>query len=208
MMWIEIPFLFLKLFRKGKRLIKVKGIERDIHVYGCGAEGNGYLTGKQGVTMRKNKKEEAVQNALTTHYDKYYRLAYSYVRNEADAMDIVQESAYKAILKSGSLKSIEYVDTWIYRIVLNEANTFLRARRFMSDVGEMEIPREDTYENIDLRRAIDRLEPKEKAIIILRFFEDRKLDEIADILDENLSTVKSRLYRVMSKLRLQLESSP
>ena len=49
---------------------------------------------------------------------------------------------------------------------------------------------------------------KDKAIIILRFFEDRKLDEIADILDENLSTVKSRLYRVMSKLRLQLESSP
>ena len=71
--------------------------------------------------MSDRKKEQAVERALTEGYEKYYRLAYSYVHNEADALDIVQEAAYKAILKSDSLKEPQYVETWVYRIVVNEA---------------------------------------------------------------------------------------
>ena len=157
--------------------------------------------------MSDRKKEQAVERALTEGYEKYYRLAYSYVHNKADALDIVQEAAYKAILKSDSLQKIEYVETWVYRIVVNEACSLLRSRKESADVEEVQVSSEDTYENIDLRRAIEQLEPKDRAIVILRFFEDRQLDEIAKILDENLSTVKSRLYRVMKKLRLNLEGS-
>ena len=154
--------------------------------------------------MSDRKKEQAVERALTEGYEKYYRLAYSYVHNEADALDIVQEAAYKAILKSDSLKEPQYVETWVYRIVVNEACSFLRSRKESTDVDEIQ---EDTYENIDLKRAIENLDPKDRAIVVLRFFEDRQLEEIARILDENLSTVKSRLYRVMKKLRLNLEGS-
>ncbi len=157
--------------------------------------------------MSDRKKEQAVERALTEGYGKYYRLAYSYVHNEADALDIVQEAAYKAILKSDSLQKTEYVETWVYRIVVNEACSLLRSRKESADVEDVQVSSEDTYEDIDLRRAIEQLEPKDRAIVILRFFEDRQLDEIAKILDENLSTVKSRLYRVMKKLRLNLEGS-
>ena len=45
---------------------------------------------------------------------------------------------------------------------------------------------------------------KDKAIVVLRFFEDKTLEEIAEILEENISTVKSRLYRSMKKLRILL----
>ena len=79
--------------------------------------------------MSDRKKEQAVERALTEGYEKYYRLAYSYVHNEADALDIVQEAAYKAILKSDSLKEPQYVETWVYRIVINEACSFHRTRR-------------------------------------------------------------------------------
>ena len=99
------------------------------------------------------------------------------------------------------------METWVYRIVVNEACSLLRSRKENADVEEVQVSSEDTYENIDLRRAIEQLEPKDRAIVILRFFEDRQLDEIAKIMDENLSTVKSRLYRVMKKLRLNLEGS-
>ena len=157
--------------------------------------------------MSDRKKEQAVERALTEGYEKYYRLAYSYVHNEADALDIVQEAAYKAILKSDSLKEPQYVETWVYRIVVNEACSLLRSRKENADVEEVQVSSEDTYETIDLRRAIEQLEPKDRAIVILRYFEDRQLDEIAKIMDENLSTVKSRLYRVMKKLRLNLEGS-
>ena len=151
--------------------------------------------------MSDRKKEQAVERALTEGYGKYYRLAYSYVHNEADALDIVQEAAYKAILKSDSLQKTEYVETWVYRIVVNEACSLLRSRKESADVEDVQVSSEDTYEDIE------QLEPKDRAIVILRFFEDRQLDEIAKILDENLSTVKSRLYRVMKKLRLNLEGS-
>ena len=103
--------------------------------------------------MSDRKKEQAVEHALTEGYEKYYRLAYSYVHNEADALDIVQEAAYKAILKSDSLKEPQYVETWVYRIVVNEACSFLRSRKESTDVDEIQAASEDTYENIDLKRA-------------------------------------------------------
>lgn len=96
--------------------------------------------------MSDRKKEQAVERALTEGYEKYYRLAYSYVHNEADALDIVQEAAYKAILKSDSLKEPQYVETWVYRIVVNEACSFLRSRKESTDVDEIQAASEDTYE--------------------------------------------------------------
>ena len=65
--------------------------------------------------------------------------------------------------------------------------------------------KEDSYENIDLKRAIDTLDKEDRTVVILRYFEDMKLEESAMVLEENLSTVKSRLYRCMKKLKLQME---
>ena len=61
--------------------------------------------------------------------------------------------------------------------------------------------REDTYADVDLQRALDGLSPQDKAIVLLKYFEDKTLEEIAEILDENVNTVKSRLYRSLKKLR-------
>ena len=55
-------------------------------------------------TKNHNSKEKAVENILYEKYNSYYRMAMSYVHNESDAMDIVQEGAYKAIKNSNSLK--------------------------------------------------------------------------------------------------------
>ncbi|MDE6982296.1 MAG: sigma-70 family RNA polymerase sigma factor, partial [Lachnospiraceae bacterium] len=61
------------------------------------------------------------------------------------------------------------------------------------------------YGDIELRQAIELLPLKDKVIIELRFFEDMALESIAEITGEPLSTVKSRLYRSLKKLRLTLE---
>ena len=65
--------------------------------------------------MRASDKEALIHECLVQNYEKYYRMAYSYVFREQDAMDIVQEAAYRAILKSDLLKQPEYADTWICR---------------------------------------------------------------------------------------------
>ena len=149
-----------------------------------------------------------ISSFLLEQYDRYYRLALSYVHKEEDAADIVQNGAYKAILNSSSLKNPEYASTWVYRIMLNEIFSFYREKRVAS-LEEMETEREtlsveDTYENFDLKQALNALSKEDKAVVELRYFEDMKLEEISEILEENISTVKSRLYRSLKKLKVKL----
>ncbi len=156
----------------------------------------------------KDRKEQQIEKLLLENYNRYYRLAYSYVHNEADAGDIVQNGAYKAILHSDELKEETYAATWIYRIMLNEIFRFLKKDRPISlDEIMVEQGREDSYENVDLRRALDALATEDKAVIELKYFEDMKLAEIAEILDENVNTIKSRLYRGLKKMRLELSDA-
>ena len=156
---------------------------------------------------KSSARERKVEDTILENYNKYYRLAYSYVHNDADAADIVQNGAYKAILNSDSLRNMEFAGTWVYRIMLNEIFRFLKATPALSlEELVVEEGKQDTYEDVDLRRAVDSLGVQDKAVVEMRFFQDMRLEEIAEILQENLSTVKSRLYRSMKKLRLELET--
>ena len=148
--------------------------------------------------QRKDVKEQKIEELLLENYNRYYRLAYSYVH-------IVQNGAYKAIRNSDSLKNVEYAQTWIYRIMLNEIFQCAKKKQMVSlDELPTEQGQEDHYENIDLKRALDQMNPQDKAVIELRYFEDMKIEDIAKVLDENVNTVKSRLYRGLKKLRLEL----
>lgn len=154
-----------------------------------------------------------IEHLLTQNYNHYYRLAYSYVHNPDAALDIVQNGAYKAILNSHTLKQDAYASTWLYRIMLNETFQYLN----QTTARSREIPiysdathaapdpaTEDQYEDIDLKRALDAMPPKDKAVIELKYFEELTFEEIAEILEENVNTIKSRLYRSLKKLRLEL----
>lgn len=154
----------------------------------------------------KKVNEEVIHEMLLEHYDKYYRIAYGYVHNEPDALDIVQEGAYKAIFHSRKLKKPEYADTWICRIIMNEAIAFLRKnRRCQVGLEKCEMGTEQQYEDIDLRNAIEGLSPAEKTVVMLRYFEGMSLEQVAQTAGENLNTVKSRLYRALDKLKLSLD---
>lgn len=158
--------------------------------------------------MKASEKEALVHECLVKNYEKYYRMAYSYVFCEQDAMDIVQEGAYRAILKSDLLKQPEYVDTWICKIVINEALRFLKKNKLASvDMESLpEQGKEDEVEDIDLQRALEKLDNQERAIVVLRYFEEEKIDNIGKIMELNVNTVKSRLYRAMDKLKKYMET--
>lgn len=159
---------------------------------------------------KEDTKKARIEQVILENYNQYYRLAYRYVQNGEDAFDIVQDGACKALKGSHTLNKPEYAQTWVYRIMLNECFRHLRRPKTLSyeavqDTGGIEAGyQEDRYANIDLQNAIDALPDRDKAIVILRFFEDKKLDEIAQIMDESVSTVKSRLYRCMKKMRAAL----
>lgn len=155
----------------------------------------------------KETKEQLVERILLENYNRYYRLAYSYVHSDADAGDIVQNGAYKAIRGSGSLKKPEYASTWLYRIMLNETFRFLREKPAVSLEEAEEKGQEDHYENIDLKRALDAMSREDQTVIVLKYFEELTLAQIAEVTGENLNTVKSRLYRGLKKLKLELSDT-
>ena len=154
----------------------------------------------------KSDNEIRIERQLIADYHKQYRLAYSYVHNENDALDIVQESAYKAVKNSHTLKNPQYAGTWIYRIVINESISFLRKQKQReTSLYEADGETTDLYQDVDLHQALEQLELMDKTVIMLLYFEGMQLNQIAETLDENLSTGKSRLYRSLKKLRISLE---
>ena len=157
--------------------------------------------------MRETNVQKTEQ-ILIDNYEKYYRLAYSYTRTQEDALDVVQESAYKAIRDYNKVENPNYISTWIYRIVVNTSIDLLRKRqKNESIVGKLDedVSYEDSYSNPDLKAALEQLDESEKTVIVLRYFEDLKLDDIARITDSNLNTVKARLYRGLKKLKDKME---
>ena len=129
------------------------------------------------------------------------------MRQEQDALDIVQESAYKAIRDCKTVRNPDYLATWVYRIVINTALDTVRKRKReeLSDTLP-EAVWEDSYGDVDLRGVLERLDDRSRTVVILRYFEDMKLEDVARTVGENLNTVKARLYRALKKLRLDLEA--
>lgn len=140
-----------------------------------------------------------------------YRIAFCYVKSEQDALDIVGEAVYKGLSSLRQLKQAEYFDTWMTRIVIHTAISHLRkgGRRAESIEEDLtDIPADEAgltpEESLDLYEALDALAPADRSYVILHYFEDRSFREMADILGIPEPTVKSRLYRILKKLKQQL----
>ena len=128
------------------------------------------------------------------------------MKSEQDALDVVQESAYKAIRDCGQVKEQRYIGTWLYRIVVNTALDALRRRGREVALEEwQENSWQPSYAGLELWEILDRLDEKERTVVVLRYFHDLKLEDIAGILGENVNTVKARLYRTLKKMRMELE---
>ncbi len=153
---------------------------------------------------------EKLSSYIVRNQDRFYRLAFSYVRNQEDALDAVQNAVCKALEHYEDLKNEAAVKTWFYRIVLNESLAILNQKKREAAVDEnesLERPYEEKGYEIhdDLYDRIGRLEETVQKIIKLRFFEELTLDEIARILGINLNTVKTKLYRGLKTLKIALE---
>lgn len=157
--------------------------------------------------MRQNapdNRQLLVDHILNGQTD-FYRLAMSYVKNRDAALDVVQEAIVKALSKVDTVREPAYLKTWFYRILINEAMNHFRRNRNLVSLEEVMADRaaepRDPGERLDLYDAIDRLSFPEQTVIKLRYFEDMKLEEIAQATGANLNTVKSRLYKAIRKLK-------
>ncbi|MEK5186197.1 sigma-70 family RNA polymerase sigma factor [Solibacillus sp. FSL W7-1324] len=152
--------------------------------------------------------EAAFITFIRSQQQSIYRLAYNYTKNEQDALDIVQESIQKGWLALEKLTNTEQMKSWFFTILVRTAIDFLRKHNRVVLVGDealQQLPEHDTYENLDLQQALQHLPLQLREVIVLRYFEDLKIDEVAHILTLPVSTAKSRLYKALRLLKIELE---
>ena len=171
--------------------------------------------------------DQAYELLIVQYQQPVYNLIYRLLNNPSDANDVVQEVFLKVFRNIGSFRGQSSLKTWIYRIAVNEAHNhrrwFGRHRKqeiglerddddrsyqdTLSDPGRspFDVAADEEAHNI-LDSAMQGLNPTFRAAVVLRDMEDLSYEEIADILQINLGTVKSRIMRGREALRHALKA--
>ncbi|MBQ3224796.1 MAG: RNA polymerase sigma factor [Oscillospiraceae bacterium] len=149
---------------------------------------------------------------LTENREKFYRFAYSYAKGKEASLDIVQNAICKALEHYGDIRDVARINSWFYRVLLNEVYSYLKKHSREYATADEEMPEgiyhEAAYDKDDeVYRMVEKLPENLKTVIILRFYEDLPLSDIARITDVNLSTVKTRLYTALKKLKKLYEEA-
>ncbi len=155
-------------------------------------------------------KEETLTNFLVENQERAYRLAYSSLKNRDEALDAVQTAVCRCLERQDSLRDPGAVKTWFTRILMNACNDTLRQRgRVIPFPEEGPEPGWEDPEPADesLARRVDALPREVGTVIKLRFYEELTLKEIGEVTGQNISTVKSRLYAGLKKLRVAMEGA-
>lgn len=153
-------------------------------------------------------KEETLTSFLIETQARSYRLAYSVLHNREEALDAVQTAVCRALEHQNSLRDPGAVKTWFTRILMNSCQDTLRQRGRVVPFPEEgpELGQEDPEPADDtLARRVNALPAEVGTVIKLRFYEEMTLKEIGEVTGQNISTVKSRLYAGLRKLRVAME---
>lgn len=171
---------------------------------------------------------QAFEKLIVKYEGKIYAIAFKVFKNEADAYDVAQEICIKLYHKINLFRFESKFSTWLYRLATNTAiDEYRKAKRKRNhessydepiDTGEdmmskQLVDRGETPEQTVIRsekaqyvwEALEQLKPDQKEIIVMKDIEEKSYQEISDLLDINLGTVKSRLARSRIALKNVLE---
>jgi RNA polymerase sigma-70 factor (ECF subfamily) len=153
------------------------------------------------------------------HQDRLYNAIVHFIGDRTEAEDIVQDAFVQAYLKLATFHGNSAFYTWLYRIAFNTAVSRRRRRRAEASVEVVreqlgsepedsgdrpETQLERTEQAAQLYAALDRLSEEHRVILILREIDGRDYEAIAEILEINVGTVRSRLHRARTQLRDKL----
>jgi len=160
----------------------------------------------------RRKDLTAASDWISRDGDRLLRSAFLLCGNEADAQDLAQETFLQALKSVDRFRGQSSLYTWLHGILLNLSRHYHRERkRLVLDeelagvrlgaTEEAALPMEEETARLALGRAMRELSEPHKEVIILRFFEDLKLAEIALRLGVSKGTVKSRLHYALARMQ-------
>ncbi len=161
--------------------------------------------------------QDAFRRLVERYQDRLFALARNYTRSAVEIEDIVQDAFLKAFRRLDTFNHESSFYTWLYRITLNTALDFLK-RRSRSPVHAVEDPElgappspqegfapQARLEREEIatitRAALDELPEIFRTVLVMREFEGRAYQEIADVLGISIGTVESRLFRARARFK-------
>ena len=149
----------------------------------------------------RNLKEEEVQSKYEMYKDIIYNIAYTYVHNSDDSLDISQDVFMKYLNSNEEFETLDNEKYWLIRVTINTSKNYVTSswkKKVYSDsdvINNYSDKNEDNDEKQMYYHIVTNLKDKYKEIIILHYYEDFKVEEIASILKLSISCVKKRLER-------------
>ncbi len=157
---------------------------------------------------------QAFTELMRRHQERVYWVARRMLGSHADADDIVQETFVKAFLNLGEFRGDASFSTWLYRIAVNLSLNALRKRHVMkylsdSELARMMIPsRDDPEAEVRAReleslveRALDELPDRQRAVFVMRYYDELTYEEIAAILKTSVGGLKANYFHALRKVQ-------
>ncbi|WP_010098852.1 sigma-70 family RNA polymerase sigma factor [Ornithinibacillus scapharcae] len=170
--------------------------------------------------MDKSEKDYMLDKVMIKYGNELVRLAFSYVKDVEIAKDLVQNSFIKCYKNIDSFRYDSQIKTWLYRITINECKDYLRSwnfkmvlvKDFINYTNRSVLPSTektviDRYKNNEIKDTIFSLPKVYREVVYLYYYDSLKTEEIADVLDIPVNTVKTRLRRAKQRLRPMLKEA-
>ena len=154
--------------------------------------------------------DAAFEGAVERYGDTVFRLAYSYLKNRADAEDVMQETLLKLYLERKPFRSPEHERYWVVRVAVNESKKLLRSAWRRRSVPLEERDEAVTFDTLAQRALFEEvmaLPPKYRLAVYLYYYESFSVRQIAEALGANPSTVQTWLMRARGLLRESLQEA-
>lgn len=169
------------------------------------------MTTEQLVQAARLGDDEAFFLLVSAEKERLYRIAYAYLKSEADALEALQETTCRAYAKLRKLKEPRYFQTWLIRILIHYCIDEQKRRRKAltisvrrDDSDAIAVPQAALDDKLELEHAIEKLDPRYQHVIILKYYQDMTLTEIARLLEKPEGTVKTWLNKALTQLRAQI----
>ncbi len=163
------------------------------------------------IEKAKKGDKEALTSLVLKNEKKLYKIARARLRNEADIEDAVQETMLILYTKLPKLKDNTKFNLWLYKILINQCNEKYRKNRMMLvSLSAVENRKEYSHEmkredKLDYEKILEMFSSEDRIIFLLYYSNGYTSKQIAEILNKNENTIKTKLRRMRQKVKENLE---
>lgn len=170
--------------------------------------------------MGSEENDFILEKLMIDYGNELVRLAFSYVKDAEIAKDMVQNTFIKCYKNLDSFRFDAQIKTWLYRITINECKDYLKSwnykmvhvKGFINETAKSILPSTektvlDKYNNEEIKDTIFSLPKVYREVVYLYYYDSLTTDEIANVLDVSVNTVKTRLRRAKQRLESMIKEA-